>query len=85
MHRRLDFKLLSFDLEIERTLFKLKKIKADNIEIEDHNINIFSEGQSNHNEMLGIREPTLGDWWRPMVNEEYSGIRHQPINANNFE
>ena len=85
MHRRLDYKLLSFDPEIERTLFKLKKIKANNTEIEDHNINIFSEGQSNHNEMLGIWEATLGDWWRPMMNEKYSGIRHQPIDANNFE
>ena len=66
-------------------LFRLKKIKVNNIKMEDHNTDGFSEGQSDHNEMLGIREPTLGDCWRPMMNEEYSGIRHQPIDANNFE
>ena len=66
-------------------MFKIKKIKADNTEMEDQNTTRFSEGQSNHDEMLGIREPTLGDCWRPMMNEEYSRIRHQPIDANNFE
>ena len=35
--------------------------------------------------MLGLREPTLGDCWRLMMNEDYSGIRLQPIDANNFE
>ena len=85
MHRRPDSELLSFDPEIERTLFRLKKIKANNIEMEDQNTDKFGEGQSYHNEMPGIRELTLGDYWRPMMNEEYSGIRHQPIDASNFE
>ena len=35
--------------------------------------------------MLGLREPTLGDCWHPMMNEDYSRIRQQPIDANNFE
>ena len=71
MHRRPDSELLSFDLEIERTLFKLKKIKVDNTKTKDQNIDRFNEGQLDHNEMPGIREPTLGDCWRPMMNEEY--------------
>ena len=85
MHKRPDFKLLSSDPKIEKTLFKLKKIKADNTKMEDHNTDRFSEGQSDHNEMLRIRESKLGYCWRPMMNEEYSGIQHQPIDANNFE
>ena len=28
---------------------------------------------------------TLKDYYRPILNEHYSGIRRQPINANNFE
>ena len=48
-------------IEIKKTLFRLKKIKADNTEMEDQNTYIFNEGQSNHNEMPGIWEPTLGD------------------------
>ena len=61
MYRRPDYELLSFDHEIERTLFRLKKIKADNTEMEHHNTNRFSEGQSYHNKMPGIRELTPGD------------------------
>ena len=53
--------------------------------MEEQNSDKFSEGQSNHHEMPGIQEPTLSDCWRPMMNEEYSGIRHQPIGTNNFE
>ena len=61
MHKRPDSELLSFDPKIQRTLFKLKKIKADDTEMEDQNTNRFSEGQSDHNEMPGIQESTLGD------------------------
>ena len=61
MHRRPDFELLSLDPKIERMLCKLKKIKADNTKMGDHNTDKFNEGQSNHNEMPGIRELTLGD------------------------
>ena len=85
MHRRSNSELLSFDPEIERTFFRLKKIKADNIEMEDHNQDKLSEGHSDQNEMPRIREPTLGVCWRSMMNEDYSGIQHQPIDANNFE
>ena len=51
----------------------------------DLNSDTLNEGHSDHNEMHGLREPTLGDCCRPMMNEDYSGIRHQPIHANNFE
>ena len=54
MHRRVNSELLPFDPKIERTLFKLKQIKADNTEMEDHNTDRFIECQSDHNEMLGI-------------------------------
>ena len=49
------------------------------------NTDRFSEGHSDQNEMHGIREPTLGDCWRPVMNEEYLGIQHQPIDANNLK
>ena len=60
-------------------------MKAANEEMEDKNNDRFSEGISNYNEMLGLREPTLGDCWHPMMNEDYSRIGHRPIDANNFE
>ena len=70
MHRKSSTKLLSLDPEIERTLFRRKKVRADNIEMEDHNSNKFSEGHSDHNEMHGLREPTLGDCWCSIMNED---------------
>ena len=69
MHRRSNFELLPFDLEIERTLFRRKKVKADKTEIDEQNNDRFSEGHSDQNEIPRIREPTLGDCWRPMMNE----------------
>ena len=85
MPRKSNTELLPFDPEIERTLFRRKKVEAGNSEMEDQNSDRFSEGHSDHNEMPGLREPILGDCWRPMMNEDYSEIRHQSINANNFE
>ena len=85
MYRRSNSELLPFDLEIEATLFRRKKVKANIIEMEDHNSDRFNEGNSNQNEMSRIQESTLGDCWRPMMNEDYSGIRDQPIDANNFK
>ena len=53
--------------------------------MEDHNSDRFSEVHLDHNEIPGLREPTLGDCWQPTMNEDYSGIPHQPIDANNFK
>ena len=85
MHRKSRVELLSFNHEIERTLFRRKKAKADNAEMEDQNSDRFSEGHSDNNDMPGLRESTLGDCWCPIMNEDYSGIRHQPLDAYNFE
>ena len=41
----------------------------------DHNSNAYSEEHNDHNEMQNLREPTLGDCWKPMMNETYYGIR----------
>ena len=84
MHRKSNAELLPFDPKIKITLFKLKKAKSEYTKMEDHNSDRFSDGQSDHNEMPGLRESTFGDCWRPMMNEDYSGIQHQPIDANNF-
>ena len=61
MHRRFNSNLLSFDPEIERTLFRRKKVKADKAEMDDPNTDRFNEGHSDQNEMPGIGEQTLGD------------------------
>ena len=53
--------------------------------MEEHNSDKYSEGHSNQNEIPERQEPTLGDYWRPLLNESFSRIRHQPIDANNFK
>ena len=63
MHRKSNAELLPFDPEIKRTLFRLKKAKAEYREMEDQNSDKFIEGHLDHNEMLGLREPILGDCW----------------------
>ena len=76
MPRKSNTELLLFHPQIERTLFRRKKVEASNSEMEDQNSDRFSEGHSNHNEMPGLRERTLKDCWCPMMNEDNSGIRH---------
>ena len=53
--------------------------------MEEQNNDRYSERHSNQNEIPERQEPTLGDCWRPLLNEKFSRIRHQPIDANNFE
>ena len=53
--------------------------------MEEQNSDRYSKGHSDQNEIPERREPTLGDCWRPLLNEIFSGIRHQPIDANNFK
>ena len=77
--------LLPFDIEIEITLSKLKRVKVDIIRMVENNNYRYNEGHSDQNEILEMREPTFGDFWRSLLNENYLRIRHQSIDANNFE
>ena len=54
MHKRSTYELLSFDSKIEITLFKLKRVKADDIRMENHNSDRYSEGHSDQNEVPGV-------------------------------
>ena len=49
----------------------------------DRNFDAYSEGHSDHDEMCNLREHTLGDCWKPMLNDKNSEIRQRFINANN--
>ena len=77
--RRINSDLLPFDLEIDRTLKNQRISNRELLNMDenqgDRNSDAYNEGHSDHNEMRGLREPTLGDYWRPMLNENYSGIR----------
>lgn len=61
--------ILPFDLEIERTFRAQRKKK----------ILAMANGQPEE------QPRTLRDYVRPVMNDNFSGIRRQTINANNFE
>ena len=57
--------LLPFDQEIERTLKNQRRSNRQELNMDgnqgDRNSNAYSEGHGDHNDMLNLREPTLGD------------------------
>ena len=87
--RRRNSDLLPFDMEIERTLKNQRRSNRQELNMDENqgvrNSDANSEEHSDHNKMRNLREPTLGDCWKPMMNDNYSGIQQQFINENNFE
>ncbi|XP_075507431.1 uncharacterized protein LOC142544256 [Primulina tabacum] len=69
--------LLIFDPEIERTARRLRKARREEIQaMAEHREN----ERQNPPEAIPIR-----DHFRPVINNQYSGIARGTINANNFE
>ena len=75
MHRKSEADLLPLDTEIEITLRNLR--------------NITSRLQAIPEEEEEVERPqrlnTMEDFWRPIIQEEYSVVRQSAIEANNFE
>ena len=72
------------DTELERTLRSLRKTKrAGNAIMEDERHDQIKEQRT------AARRPpiidTMEDFWRPIIQEEYSAIRQPTVDANNFE
>ena len=84
MHRKQNTDLIPADTELERTLRSLRKIKkAENSTMADE--------RQDHNEVHreAARRPpitdTMEDFWKPIIQDEYSAIRQPAIDTNNFE
>ena len=54
------------------SLRKLKKSKVEQFRMKDIQNDRYNEGHNYQNHLVGIREHTLGDCWKPMLNENYS-------------
>ena len=84
MHRKHDSDLIPADTELERTLRSLRKTKrAENAAMADER-----HDQTEEQRTAARRPPitnTMEDFWRPIIQEEYSAIRHPTVDANNFE
>ena len=84
MHRKQDFDLIPADTELERTLRSLRKTKrAENTAMADERHDHTEEQRT------AARRPpitdTMEDFWRLIIQEEYSAIRQPTVDENNFE
>ena len=78
MRRAKSLDFLNLDPEIERTLRRLRRERRER--------NPEMAKQNNPNQSRNEQEQrALRDYFKPIVNDNYSGIHHQPINTNNFE
>ena len=84
MHRKQNTDLIAADTELERTLRSLRKIKkAENSTMADER-----QDQNEVHREAARRPPitnTMEDFWKPIIQDEYSAIRQPAIDANNFE
>ena len=85
MHRRPEADLLPLDTEIERTLQNLRRItsaESRNMEHQGDRLHAIPEEEEVESNQ---RPNTMEDFWRPIIQEEYSAVRQPAIEANNFE
>ena len=84
MHRKQNIDLISADSELERTLRSLRKTKrAGNSAMAEER-----QDQTEGQRTAARRPPmadTMVDFWRPIIQDEYSAIRQPIVDANNFE
>ena len=84
MPRKQDSDLIPANTELEKTLRSLRKTKrAESAVMADER-----HDQTEEQRTAARRPPitnTMYDFWRPIIQEEYSAIRQPTIDANNFE
>ena len=76
--------MFPLDIELERTLRNLRKVKNAEITImAKERMGLIVE-----QEIAAERPPmqdTMEDFWRPFIQKEYSAVKQLAIEANNFE
>ena len=84
MHRKPESDMFPIDTELERTLRSLRKVsKVEKATMADERID-----QTIEQETATERPPmqdTMEDFWRPVIQAEYSTVKQPAIEANNFE
>ena len=83
MHKKPESDLLPIDFELERTLRSLRKVnRAKKATMADERIDQIVE-QETTAERPPIQD-TMEDFWRPVIQEEYSAVKQLAVEANNF-
>ena len=85
MHRKSEAELLPLDSEIERTLKNLRKATSIRDKSMDNQIKRLQNIPEEEEPERPHRPNTMEEFWRPIIQEEYSAVRQPPIEANNFE
>ena len=84
MHRKPESDLSSLDTELERTLRNLRKVKrAGEATMAYERINQTVEQETAAERRHG--KDTMEDFWRPVIQKEYSAVRQPSVEANNFK
>ena len=84
MHRKQESDLSSLVIELERTLRNLRKVKrAGEATMANERINQTVEQETAIERLQ--RQDTIEDFWRPIIQAEYSAVRQPAVEANNFE
>ena len=84
MHRKQNTDLIPVDTELERTLRSSRKTKR----AENSAMAYERQDQTKGQRTVARRPPitdTMEDFWRPIIQDEYSAIRQPTVDANNFE
>ena len=84
MHRKPDLDLFPVDTKLERTLRSLRKVnRAEKATMVDERID-----QTVEQDTAAERPPmqdTMEDFWRPVIQAEYSAVKQPVVDSNNFE
>ena len=85
MYRKSEADLLPLDTKIEKTLRNLRKVtsvESTNMENQREILQpILEEAEPDRPQ----RQMMMEDFWRPVIQDEYSIVRQPTIEANNFE
>ena len=79
MHRRSEANLLPLDTEIERTLRNLRKITNAESRSMANQREILQAIPEEEEEERPQRPNTMEDFWRPIIQDEYSTVRQPAI------
>ena len=85
MHRKSEAELLPLDIEIEITLKNMRKATSAEDRSMANQIEILQTIPEEEEVERQQRPNTMEEFWRPIIQEEYSAMRQPHIEANNFE
>ena len=85
MHRKPEVDMLPLDTKIEKTLRKLRKVTSAESTNMENQREILQPIPEEAKADRPQRQMTMVNFWRLVIQDEYSAMRYLAIEANNFE